>query len=84
MATAVHTAPLKNEVQSMTTQQEMPDNNQLRPELEQIVEDIIGLRALAATTGFMTFKSQRDILARLSPGDQAAVGRELANRQNTK
>jgi hypothetical protein len=84
MATAVHTAPLKNEAQSMTTQQEIPDNNQLRPELEQIVEDIIGLRALAATTGFMTFKSQRDILARLSPGDQAAVGRELANRQNTK
>ena len=53
---------------------------QLRPELEQIVEDILGLRALATTTGFMTFKSQREILARLTPADQAAVGRALAKR----
>ena len=48
---------------------------QLKPELEQIVDDILGLRALATTTGFMTFKSQREILARLSPADQAAIGR---------
>lgn len=54
---------------------------QLRHELETIVEDILGLRALAATTGFMTFKSQREILARLTPADQAAVGRTLAKRE---
>lgn len=54
---------------------------QLKPELEQIVEDILGLRALATATGFMTFKSQRDILARLSPADQAAIGRALAKRE---
>jgi hypothetical protein len=58
---------------SMATQQ-------LKPELEQIVEDILGLRALATTTGFMTFKSQREMLARLTPADQAAVGRALAKR----
>jgi len=36
---------------------------------------------LATTTGFMTFKSQRDILAQLTPKDQAAVGRALATRE---
>ena len=54
---------------------------QLRPELEQIVEDILGLRALATITGFMTFKSQRDILAQLTPKDQAAVGRAISLRE---
>jgi hypothetical protein len=56
-------------------------NKQLRPELEQIVDDIFGLRALASTTGFMTYKSQRDLLAQLSPKDQAAVGRALHMRE---
>ena len=55
--------------------------NKLRPELEQIVEDILGLRALSATTGFMTFKSQRDLLSQLTPKDQAAVGRALHMRE---
>ena len=59
----------------------MNQPQQLRPDLEVIVEDILGLRALATTTGFMTFKSQRDILARLSPADQAAIGRALAKRE---
>jgi len=59
----------------VTTQQ------QLKPELEQIIDDLLGLRALAATTGFMTFKSQRELLARLTPADQAAVGRALAMRE---
>jgi hypothetical protein len=77
MATATHTAIAIKGV-SMATPQ---NSNQLRPELETIVEDIIGLRALATTTGFMTFKSQREILIRLSPEDQAAVGRELAKRE---
>src|SRR5580704_10982597 len=60
---------------------EMTSTKQLAPELEQIVEDIRGLRALATTTGFMTFRSQREILSRLSPTDQAAVGRELELRE---
>jgi hypothetical protein len=59
----------------------MSIRQQLKPELETIVEDILGLRALAATTGFMTFKSQREILARLSPADQAAIGRALVKHE---
>ena len=50
----------------------------LRPDLQKVVDDIEGLRALAKVTGFMTFKTQREILARLSPADAAAVGRALA------
>jgi hypothetical protein len=76
MATATIQAPPLEGAVMVTTQ-----NKQLKPELEQIVEDILGLRALATTTGFMTFKSQRDILAQLTPKDQAAVGRALAMRE---
>jgi hypothetical protein len=57
------------------------ENNQLRDDLKKIVEDILGLRALASSTGFMTFKSQREILASLTPADLAAVGREIASRE---
>jgi hypothetical protein len=56
------------------------NNNQLRSELEQIVEKIIGLRQLATSTGFMTFKEQRAILERLSSDEKAWVGRALAMR----
>jgi hypothetical protein len=57
------------------------NTNQLRPDLQAVVDDLFGLKALAATTGFMTFKSQRDILVRLTPADQAAVGRALALKE---
>lgn len=53
----------------------------LTPELEELVEEIIGLRALTKTTGFLTYKTQREMLARLSPPDAAAVGRALALRE---
>lgn len=82
MATAICRVPIvRNGAQSMTTQ---THGNQLRPELVKIVEDIIGLRQLATTTGFMTFKEQRIILERLSAEDKAAVGRALAKRELTK
>ena len=68
-------------VESMETQ---TTHNHLRPELEKVVEDILGLRALTATTGFMTFKSQKQILDKLTPEDAAIVGHELARRQQTK
>ena len=57
------------------------NDGQLRPELAKVVEDIIGLKALATTTGYMTFRVQREILSRLNPEDMAAVGRELAKRE---
>ena len=68
-------------VENMATQ---PNDNQLRPELVKVVEDILGLRALAATTGFMTFKTQKAILERLSPEDMAAVGYALAKIEQQK
>jgi len=80
MATTATHHQLRNGVTSMT----QPTNNQLRPELQKIVEDIIGLRQLCATTGFMTFKTQREILSRLTPEDMAAVGRALAKLEQTK
>lgn len=68
-------------VEGMATQ---TTDNQLRPELAKVVEDILGLRALATTTGFMTFKSQKQILEKLTPEDAAIVGHELARRQQKK
>jgi|HubBroStandDraft_6_1064221.scaffolds.fasta_scaffold196817_3 hypothetical protein len=58
-----------------------PERPELRPDLEKAIEDILGLRALHKTTGFATFKSQRDILNQLTPSDQAVVGRILAQRE---
>jgi hypothetical protein len=74
MSAATYQVPAMRTGAVMATQQ-------LRPDLEVIVEDIIGLKALATTTGFMTFKTQREILSRLTPADAAAVGRALAKRQ---
>ena len=60
------------------------NNQQLSPELVKVVEDILGLRALSTTTGFLTFKSQKQILEKLTPEEAAIVGHELARRQQTK
>jgi hypothetical protein len=57
------------------------NNNQPRPDLMKIVEDIIGLRQLTATTGFMTFKEIKIILERLCSEDKSLVGIELAKRE---
>ena len=62
-------------VENMATQ---TTDNQLRPELAKVVEDILGLRALSKTTGFLTFKSQKQILEKLTPEDAAIVGHALA------
>lgn len=59
----------------------MENTNQLRPDLEKVVDTIIGLRQLAKSTGFMTFKEQKVILERLSSEDKSHVGRELAKRE---
>jgi hypothetical protein len=78
MATASYRVPTLNGAHSMNI---TDNNNQLRPELEKIVETLIGLKQLATTTGFMTFKEQKVILERLSSEDKSLVGRELAKRQ---
>jgi hypothetical protein len=81
MATAMCRVPTLNGVHSMNTN---GNNNQLRPDLVKIVEDIIGLRQLTATTGFMTFKEVKIILERLSSEDKSLVGLELAKREPKK
>jgi hypothetical protein len=78
MSTAVATSPLHN-INGVKIMEQT-----LRKDLQQIVDDILGLRALAETTGFMTFKSQREILARLTPADQASVGHALAKAEARK
>jgi hypothetical protein len=60
------------------------NSNQLTPELEKVVDTIIGLKQLATSTGFMTFKEQKVILDRLSSEDKSLVGRELARREPKK
>jgi hypothetical protein len=71
MSTATYQAPTQRSIMAPTP------NRQLPPELEEIVDEIFGLRALAASTGYMTFRSQREILAKLTPKDQAAIGHAL-------
>lgn len=67
--------------ESMATQ---TTNNQLRPELVKVVEDIIGLRKLTATTGFSTIQAQKKIIYALSPEDMIAVGHALGNIEQQK
>ena len=60
------------------------NDNQLRPELVKIVEDIIGLRQLTATTGFSTIQTQKKIIYALSSEDMIAVGHALAKVEQQK
>ena len=81
MATAIcRASTFRNEVQSMNTE----NSNQLRPDLEKVVETINGLRQLAKATGYMTFKEQKVILDRLSSEDKAVVGQALMQMKEEK
>jgi len=56
---------------------------QLRPELEEIVNDLIALKAMEKD-GIMTHHSRRELVKHLSPRDLADVARavsEAAKRQ---
>jgi len=79
MATATYrVSTTRDGVESMNTTE---INNQLRPDLHKVVETIVGLRQLAASTGFLTFREQKEILERLSSEDKSLVGRELVRRE---
>jgi predicted NAD-dependent protein-ADP-ribosyltransferase YbiA (DUF1768 family) len=52
----------------------------LSPQQQEAFEDIVALIALQKTTGMMTYKMQKEILATLTPHDAAVVGRELVKR----
>lgn len=49
-------------------------------EIEDVVKEIVGLQMLQKSTGFVTFRSQREILAKLSPADASAVGYQVTQR----
>lgn len=55
--------------------------SKLRPDLEEVVKDILALRAMAKTDNFLTYRSQRKILARLNAKDLAAVARALTEAE---
>jgi hypothetical protein len=50
----------------------------LRPDLQEVVADILALRALTRKDHFITHKTQRDILNRLNQDDLTVVARALA------
>ncbi len=74
MATATHSAIRGVHMTQATS-------NQLRPDLQKVVETITGLRQLATSTGYVTFKEQKVILDRLSSEDKALVGQALAQTE---
>lgn len=71
METAVCTDKNTAEGAVMETQQE------LRPDLHEVVQEILALRAFSKTDHFFTHKAQRKILARLNAKDLAAVVRAI-------
>lgn len=55
--------------------------NALRPDLQEVVKDILALKALEKNERFITHKAQRDLLGKLNPQDLAAVARAIAEAQ---
>jgi hypothetical protein len=55
-----------------------------RPDLQEIVKDILALKSLAKSSLFLTHKTQREILNRLKPQELAIVARAVseAEKQN--
>jgi len=70
----------RNEVHAVMAKQP----TQLRPDLEQVVEKIQGLKDLTESTGFLTYKTVTAILKALSPEDASVVGRALRQREAQK
>lgn len=54
---------------------------QLRQDLQEVVADILALRAMARNDHFVTHKAQREILGKLNPQDLAVVARALAKAE---
>jgi len=51
---------------------------QLRPDLQEVVADILALKAMEKNERFITHKAQREILNKLNADDLAAVARAIA------
>ena len=74
MATMTVTATMR---QGAATMQQ----KQLSPALQEIVADVLALKALAKNDHFITNKAQREILNRLNADDLAAVARAIADAE---
>lgn len=75
MSTAVYAPTLQRPVVMNSTLT-------LRSELQEVVRDILSLRAFTRQDGkFCTHKSQRALLARLNPQDLASVTRAIAEAE---
>jgi hypothetical protein len=58
----------------------MNQPKQLKPELQEIVSDLLALREMA-TTGILTHHSQRELVKGLSPRDMADVARAVSETE---
>jgi hypothetical protein len=56
----------------------MNQSKQLRPELEEIVQDLVALRAIAKDGVVLTHHSQRELVKHLNAQDLAAVARAVS------
>lgn len=54
---------------------------QLRPDLQEVVADILALKKLEKNERFITHKAQREILNKLNSADLAAVARAIADAE---
>jgi hypothetical protein len=55
-----------------------------RPDLQEIVADIMALKALGRGSLFLTHKSQREILNKLNPYDLCLVARAAAEAEKRR
>jgi hypothetical protein len=53
----------------------------LRPDLQEVVADILALKAMEKNEKFITHKAQREIFNKLDAGDLAAVARAIAEAE---
>ena len=56
----------------------MNQPKQLRADLQEVVADILALKAMEKNERFITHKAQREILNKLNASDLAAVARAIA------
>src|SRR2546429_8865449 len=56
----------------------MNQPKQLRTDLQEVVADVLALRALQRNDRFITHKAQREILGKLNPNDLATVARAIS------
>ena len=59
----------------------MNQPKQLRPDLQEVVADILALKAMERNERFITQKAQREILNKLNADDLAAVARAIAGAE---